>query len=156
MKVPPVPHPVVVDASVGVKWVLHEDRSLESIALFDERLSLVVPDLFYLEVGNTLGKKADRGEIAPETALDLYREIFDTPLESRVSIPLAEASLELAISSRRALYDSIYLTLAMTVNGKYVTADEKYLNGLSQSRPDLDSSLLWVAEVPRWLQSLSP
>ncbi|MBW3624275.1 MAG: type II toxin-antitoxin system VapC family toxin [Armatimonadetes bacterium] len=147
-------YPVVVDASVGVKWVVSEEHSLESIALFDERLHLIVPDLFYLEAGNTLGKKADRGEITPQKARDLYQELFDTPLDVQPSLPLAQRSLEWAVDSRRSLYDSIYLTLALSAGGKYATADVKYVNGLLQTRPDLASALLWVADIPRWLPSL--
>jgi predicted nucleic acid-binding protein len=146
--------PVVVDASVGVKWVVREEHSTESIALFDERLRLIVPDLFFLEVGNTLGKKAVRGEVRPGKARDLYREVSDTPLEIHPSLPLAERSLDLAVDSERALYDSIYLTLAMSVGGIYVTADQKYINGLIQIRPDLQSSVLWVADIPQWLNGI--
>ena len=59
--------PLVVDASIAVKWVLPEPDSERARALI-LRGDLTAPDLLRLEVANALWKQARRGAITPERA----------------------------------------------------------------------------------------
>ncbi|MEH2293879.1 type II toxin-antitoxin system VapC family toxin [Nostoc sp.] len=54
-------------------------------------------------------------------------------------MPLA---LDIAIQSDRALYDSLYLALAITQKCQMVTADEKFYNALKTS--SYAKNLFWV------------
>ena len=55
----------VVDANVGIKWVLSEVHSEVALRLFDHDYELLVPDFFFPEIGNILWKRIRRGEITP-------------------------------------------------------------------------------------------
>jgi predicted nucleic acid-binding protein len=48
---------LVVDASVGVKWLVPELLSAEANLLMDSRISRHIPTLFLTEVSQTLWKK---------------------------------------------------------------------------------------------------
>jgi predicted nucleic acid-binding protein len=58
------------------------------------------------------------------------------------SQPLIPTALEIALSTDRTVYDSLYLTLAILNQCLMVTADQKLLNGLANS--SFASSILWV------------
>ncbi len=55
---------LVVDASVAAKWLLTEALSPKAVGLVQPDNELVVPDLFWAEVGNILWKKVRAGELA--------------------------------------------------------------------------------------------
>jgi predicted nucleic acid-binding protein len=57
-------------------------------------------------------------------------------------MPLA---LDIALQSDRAVYDSLYLVLAITQQCHMVTADEKFYNALKTS--SYASNLLWVENI---------
>jgi len=56
----------VVDASVGIKWFVPEIHSDAARRLLTEDSILLVPDLFFPEIGNILWKRVRRGEDTPE------------------------------------------------------------------------------------------
>src|SRR5690349_5839393 len=47
----------VVDACIGVKWLLKEPYTREARALLVRGATLIVPDIFHAEVANTLWKR---------------------------------------------------------------------------------------------------
>lgn len=62
---------VVVDASVAVKWYLPEEHTLAAVRLLDTGVGLVVPDLFFGEIGNVLWKWWRRGDLSSERITDV-------------------------------------------------------------------------------------
>jgi predicted nucleic acid-binding protein len=67
----------VVDASVVVKWFLHEPRRAEALTLLhlyqEERITLVAPILLVAEVANVLSKRVRRGLATAAIAMDAYQ-----------------------------------------------------------------------------------
>ena len=66
----------VLDASVAAKWFLSgtgEDLKSEALTVLqryaDGRLRLVVPDLFWPEVGNILWKESRIGRVSKSSAM---------------------------------------------------------------------------------------
>jgi predicted nucleic acid-binding protein len=53
---------LIIDASVALKWVLHDADSDKAIALLTSD-SLAAPELFWVECANVLWAKARRGQI---------------------------------------------------------------------------------------------
>lgn len=126
MRLAALPGTLVVDASVGVKWVVDEAGSDLATALIPGRL-LVIPALFWVEAANVLATKARRGELSAEAAADAWRDLALAPLET---VPLEPAALEpalgLALDLRHPVYDCCYLALARARRTVLVTADRRF------------------------------
>ena len=118
----------VVDASVLVKWFLHEkeaDRD-RALALRDLHISgrsiIYIPGLALLEVLNAVrfSPKADEedGEMALETLHDLH-------LETKApEVDLLRKANAIAWAYKITIYDALYVALAEQVGYPLITADE--------------------------------
>jgi len=118
----------VVDASVLVKWFLHEkeaDRD-RALALRDlhisRRSTLFIPQLALLEVLNAVrfSPKADEedGEMALETLHDLHLETRPAELD------LLRKANAISWGYKITIYDALYVGLAEQVGHPLITADE--------------------------------
>lgn len=122
--------PVVVDASVILKWVLPKDdephhgqalRLAEAIA--EGRVEAALPTLWLFEVGNILARKHPKDAAADLADLRIQLAAFEKPMTERW---LSQAA-RLAIDCGTTFYDACYHALAIELGGVFVTADEKYL-----------------------------
>jgi len=134
----------IVDASVGIKWALEEVHSEDARRLLGGSYELIVPDLFFPEVGNILWKKARQGEMTPEEAALAAEAVGSVRLEVYPSPPLLPLALEIALQTDRTVYDSLYVALAVREGALLVTADERLYNALSHG--PLASYLTWVGD----------
>jgi predicted nucleic acid-binding protein len=136
---------LVVDANVVIKWhvtEVHTDAALR--LLRDDAPAMHVPDLVFPEVGNILWKKVRRGDLTEEQAREIGRLVAVAPLEVHCSAPLLEAALDIAMLTGRTVYDSIYVALAVQMDCRLVTADEKVYNALKDG--PLGARILWVED----------
>ena len=139
------PTSLVVDASVVIKWHVAEDHSeAASRLLRDDAPLLHVPDLTFSEVGNTLWKKVRRGELTEDQARGIAHLVVLAPLTVHLSAPLVEAALEIALHAGRTVYDSLYIALAVHLDSRLVTADEKLYNALKDG--PLGDRITWVED----------
>lgn len=122
----------IIDASVGVKWIVPEEDA-DIAARLIGTADLLVPALFYLEVGNALWKKARRGEIildvvSPEISLlrDLT-EAFD-------DAEFADRALALSGELDHPIYDCVYLAAAETFEVPLITADRRFIRAVRGSK----------------------
>ena len=67
---------LVVDASVAAKWFLPEVHSDDALRLLDTPSRLLVPDLLYPEVGNTLWKRVGKKELSVEQAVEIIEALM--------------------------------------------------------------------------------
>ena len=118
----------VIDASVLVKWFLHEkeaDRD-RALALRDlhisRRSTLFIPQLALLEVLNAVrfSPKADEEdeEMALETLEDLHLEIKAN------DVVLLRKANAISWGYKITIYDALYVGLAEQVGHPLITADE--------------------------------
>ena len=135
-------NPVVIDASVALKWCLPGKE--ETFATQAEKLltdyrnneaNFIVPDLFWLEVGNALWKAVWRGMLFPNQAEKGYSEMEDLAIPTIPSVDLVPQALQLAIADRRSVYDSVYVVLALRTGADLITADERLANALAARFP---------------------
>ena len=137
----------VVDANVAIKWVIPEIHTETALRLlYDEETILLVPNFFFPEIGNILWKRVRRGDATLEEAQETLNELSNTNLQIRASFPLIAMALEIAVRVEQAVYDCIYLTLAVTNKCQMVTADERFYNALS--RNELFTHLCWIEDLP--------
>jgi predicted nucleic acid-binding protein len=133
---------VVVDASVVAKWLLPsareplaEEASQLLLQFSSDKIQLVVPDLFWAEMGSFLWKAVRLKRCAlslAKTRLAWLGEYRITTIPSRACLDLAFA---IATAFDRSVYDSLYVALALSFKSHLVTADEKLANALAAHLP---------------------
>ncbi len=137
----------MVDASVAIKWFLPEIHSEAALRAQWLRQRLHVPAFLTLELGNVIAKKIRRGELTRDNGKTILKELRHLPLQRHADDRLFPAAYELALNTRRSLYDCLYLALAEAVDGVMITADHKFYRGLV--RGPFHQRLVWVEDLPR-------
>jgi predicted nucleic acid-binding protein len=132
----------VVDASVGAKWATPDiveplaDQAYRFLRAHAEgTFDVIVPDLFWLEIGSFLRKTAKRGTITSALAGRALEAMlvrnFPT-VSSRAFLPEA---FKIASSFDRTIYDSTYVAMAAATGRDLITADERLVNALGSRFP---------------------
>jgi predicted nucleic acid-binding protein len=129
----------VLDSSVALKWVLPEADSAKVIRLRDEYKNgvhqLLAPDIFTPEIANALASAERQARIkAGESAIFLHDILRAAPV-IHPTPPLLPRAMALAIATRPAVYDCVYLALAEAEGCELVTADDQFVRGLQASFP---------------------
>ncbi len=132
----------VIDASVAAKWVLPgagETFTDEARGLLRQyaraQIGLVVPDLFWPELGNIFWKAVRQrrwSKGAADTAIGVLK---DRNLPTIPSFDLLEEAFSLATTFDRTVYDGVYVARALRTNAVLVTADEELANALAAHLP---------------------
>ncbi|AFY80499.1 type II toxin-antitoxin system VapC family toxin [Oscillatoria acuminata] len=136
----------VVDANVAIKWMIPEIHSEAALRLRNPDSVLLVPDFFFPEIGNIFWKRVRRGETTLDNALEDLDALTGLPLQVHPSLPLMPQALEIAVRIQQAVYDCVYLALAVREKCQMVTADERFFNALQNDF--LAPYLLWVEDLP--------
>jgi predicted nucleic acid-binding protein len=122
---------LVVDASVAAKWLLAEALSAKAVGLVQLENELLVPELFWAEIGNILWKKARTGELPDTEAVRRFDDLASMGLRTVSNALIARAAIGVALAAGRTVYDSVYVALAMHEGCRFVTADERLVNALA-------------------------
>lgn len=126
--------PLVIDASVAVKWVVAEAGTDDALAL--RRTRLIAPDLLAAECANILWKKARRGEMTADEASLAARLLERADIDLKPMRALLDVATRLAVTLDHPAYDCIYLALAEAEGCPFVTADDRLLRKIGQHPPD--------------------
>ena len=124
----------VVDASVGIKWFIPEIHSDAAQRLQDPTHDLHVPTIFDAEIANTLWKKIQRGELTRAEADDILQRLSLLPIMRHPDATFLLAAFDLAVHTGRTVYDCLYLALAVQLNCRMATADERLVNSLAATK----------------------
>jgi predicted nucleic acid-binding protein len=127
----------VVDASVGLKWVLQEPDSPQAERLARSEVDLLVPDFWLNEACNVLWLQVRRKLFTPEEARDalaLLREQVDpTPT---ADLALHDIALEIGLAINHSPYDTLYVAFALATGAdKVVVADGPFVTAM-RGHPD--------------------
>jgi predicted nucleic acid-binding protein len=140
---------ILIDASVAVKWVVEEPGSAEAILLLDRQL--FAPDLLCAECANSLWKKVARGELRPDEAEVAARTLEAAEIELVAMRPYLAPAMALAIELGHPAYDCIYLAVALRLAITWVTADQRFIQRISQRGGRFRDRVVALAEVPQAL-----
>jgi len=121
----------VVDASVVAAAFFQEDHAEAARALLVSGGELKAPDLLLTEVANVIWKRHGRKEIDEAEARQLLTDCLRLPLTLTPSGDLVEPALELAIRTKRTVYDCLYLALAVKTKAVLVSGDKRFANALA-------------------------
>jgi predicted nucleic acid-binding protein len=127
----------VLDASVGIKWVIVELDSDKATRLREDYRNtiheLIAPESFVIECAYSLTKK-QRQRLVPD-ARALWDEIMlDAPILSP-NLSLMDRAFDISVQNRHNLYDCLYVALAEREGCELVTADGKLITSLQAKFP---------------------
>ncbi|PYT04594.1 MAG: PIN domain nuclease [Acidobacteria bacterium] len=124
----------VLDASVAVKLYVPEVHSDLAARFFADGHELIAPDLLPSEFGNILWKKStQRGEITVSEGQRIITEFQSLPIDYYSSLDLLEEAFKIATSTKRTIYDSVYIALASEFGCKKITDDRKLVKSLKDT-----------------------
>ena len=138
--------PYVVDASVVAKWFFHEKYREFALKLKQYSDRLFAPDYFLVEFGSLLAKKVRLAEANQEQAYATLETVKVGPIQFQNWRSGFERAFELSLSVQQSFYDCLYLSLAEELDGQFVTADQRFLNGLPEEIRE--NHCLWIEEIP--------
>jgi predicted nucleic acid-binding protein len=144
---------LVVDASVGLKWVLSEPDGHLAEALLRLEPSLVVPDFWLNEATNVLWLQVRRGILAAEEAREalgmLQAQLEPTPT---TTMRLHDMALDIGIALNHPPYDTLYLAFALAVGASAVIVADAPFARAVRSRPDREFATM-VIRLDEWATS---
>lgn len=129
---------MIVDASVALKWFLDEPQRDEARALI-AREDLKAPDIIVPEVLNGLRKGVRDNRIALNLAQEAVRKLELAVPTIAPSILFSDRALELSTDLGHHIYDCLYLSQAIEMDSRVVTADVVF--------HDLIASTRWATNI---------
>ena len=128
---------LVVDASVGLKWVLQEPDSHFAEALAHSGERLLAPDFWLNEATNVLWLQVRRKVFTPDEAREglalLRMQVEPTPT---ADLGLHEVALDIGLATNHPAYDTLYVAFALALGATHVVvADRSFLNAM-RNHPD--------------------
>jgi predicted nucleic acid-binding protein len=127
--------PLVVDASIVVKWFVPEHDSASALKLRDAhkngRITLFAPDLMPYELANALRYRAALSEADLKSAIESLFELdltLITPSAKSIS-----RTTSLARKLDVSVYDATYLELSETLECQVITSDGPFFEKVSKS-----------------------
>lgn len=121
---------MIVDASVGIKWIqedeIHREEARFLLKAHIKNIeAITVPDLFFYEIGNALATKKNVALVSLKRSLDV---IFGANLNSYAPTnkEIRQAA-QLAKKHGTTSYDMIYAVVAKNMKDTLITADEKFI-----------------------------
>ncbi len=127
----------VLDASVAGAWLLEdEDDPVANAAVSRLATELaLVPQLWHLEVRNTLVVAERRGRVGAAGLEDCLRRVGELPIRTDTEPDLGTA-LALARRHRLTIYDALYLELALRADAPLATVDRALASAaVAEGRP---------------------
>ncbi|MBV8092200.1 MAG: type II toxin-antitoxin system VapC family toxin [Acetobacteraceae bacterium] len=139
---------LVIDASVGLKWVLAEPDSAVAQALAASDEELVAPDFWLNEACNVLWLQVRRNVLTPAEAQEglmlLRAQVQPTPT---AGLGLQDAALEIALAAGHSPYDTLYVAFAIAMGAeKLVVADRKFAMAMRGHSDPAVSGLLMLLD----------
>jgi predicted nucleic acid-binding protein len=117
---------LVIDASVAVKFVTEEPGSAEAYDIIIGPDPLIAPDWVLAECANALGKKVLNDQLSRNRAETSFAELPRFFIRLFGTGSLLEAGFRLALDINYAVYDCLYLALALREEATMITADAKF------------------------------
>lgn len=135
----------VIDACVAVKWCIREPLYDEARILLSQPNELFAQDLIWLECLNAILRKTQRGELSREDGWEAFLTLHSfSELITFPTVSLLDDAYQIAAQMNHALYDCIYLALALKQDAKVITADNQFYKRTSTT--EYKQNILWISD----------
>jgi predicted nucleic acid-binding protein len=115
--------PVVIDASIAVRWFVPEPGSDAATLVLRADAVLLAPDIMPGEATSAWWKKHRRGEMSAEQVERALTRLLAVGIDLIPSAPLLARAVRFAVELDHAVYDCVYLALAIRQGARLATAD---------------------------------
>ncbi len=136
---------VVVDTSVAIKWYVEEVYTKEAEYLLCGKFILHAPEILLTEFANILWKKCRNDDVDEQSAELILESFLERPITLHSHRPLVRAAYLGARSHGQAVYDWTYLSLAVRLDYKFVTADRKFF--LAVRGTPFKTNIVWIENM---------
>jgi predicted nucleic acid-binding protein len=134
----------VVDACVAVKVYVPEVHSERAIRFFSDEHELIAPEFMLAEFGSILWKKsALLGELTEAETKRIIAAAQELPFGYYYTNGLLPHAMQIALATKRTVYDSLYIALAESQACQLMTDDRKLYESL---QPTSLAALLTLIE----------
>ncbi len=127
----------VIDSSITLNWVLHDEHTSESDELFDlvSEQGATVPCLWRLEIANALQVAVRRKRIEAAYRDRCIQKLQQLPIEvdSETDKQAWNATLRLSERHNITVYDACYLELALRRAIPLATRDQRLAKAASEA-----------------------
>jgi len=146
-----MPAPIVVDASVVLKWQLDDEEEVaKAVALRDDFLlhgrgNLAAPTLLVYELTNGMLTATRQGRLSRNQA----EEGLATLLAAGIRLMTVDSSkiFSLSLQWKVSAYDGTYLAVAEKLDSEVWTGDRAFYNACRRK----GSRVRWIGDYPRAL-----
>jgi predicted nucleic acid-binding protein len=119
---------LILDSSATLAWTFPEERTNAILDLFKlvANHGAIVPELWRIEVANTLNVGIRRGRISKANRHGILADLENLPIsvDGETRNHTWRKTLELSDSHQLTVYDATYLELAMRLSLSLATLDE--------------------------------
>jgi predicted nucleic acid-binding protein len=121
----------VIDASVAIKLYVPEVHTAEAIRFFSDEHELITPEFMLAEFGNIIWKKcALLDELTEAESKSIVAAAQELPIGYYYTSGLLAEALQIALATKRTVYDSLYIALAASQGCQLMTDDRKLYKSL--------------------------
>ena len=141
-----MPRQVVVDASVVLKWQLHDEEAIDqALALRDDfllhgRINLAAPSLLVYELTNGMLTATRQGRISRHQAEEGLANLLSADI--RLMTVDTPRIFELSLHWKVSAYDGTYLAMAEKLNSDVWTGDRAFYRACRRK----GSRVCWIGD----------
>ena len=120
----------VVDASVLIQRFIADTYTQNTKALLSQSIQgtqLFIPEFCLLECVNVLWKRVRFLNLTQSEASQSVENLLAFPLQVVLVSDLLPQALQIGLAHQLAVYDSLYIALALSLNCPLVTVDDRQL-----------------------------
>ena len=143
---------LVVDASVGLKWILDEPDSQLAQALAEGDEEILLPDFWLNEACNVCWLQFRKGKWTPEEAREgLALLQAQMPPIPTGDLDLHDVALDIGLAVNHSTYDTLYVAFAVAMGARgVVVADGPFVTNMRRhADPALAELLIPLADWGR-------
>ena len=122
----------VVDASVMIQYLIAQSYTPEArvlVARLYQGDQLHIPEFCLLECVNVLWKEVRFRGLPQTQAEQMVNELLALSFREMPTSHLLPRALQLGLIHQLAVYDSLYIALALSLNCPLITVDDRQSNG---------------------------
>ncbi|MCD6563734.1 MAG: type II toxin-antitoxin system VapC family toxin [Thermoproteales archaeon] len=133
---------ILVDASVGVKWFIPEDYSVNALKILEDYISgnveLYALDIFRAQVVSILRKYFLEGYIDMNALTESCKVLQEMEINYiEMDWEILEDALSYSLENNISLYDAIYIIASKRLGASIVTADQHLIDSLKNKELEI-------------------